>query len=1247
MSSVAEEEFADGERFQVERHLGVGGFGDVVQAFDAKRQHRVALKRLHRADATSQYRFKKEFRSLANIAHPNLVQLFELFCEEERWFFTMELVDGCNFIDHVNRACETEPSAGSFVGKTNLARLELALRQLVEGIMALHAAGKLHMDLKPSNVLVTRDGRVVLLDFGLVRETSAETAEPESLVSDFVGTPHYASPEQAAGNAVSPASDWYSVGAMLFQTFAGRLPVEGGTLLALLQNKQTTVPPHLSELVPEVPEHLDALCADLLEIDPHDRPSGPEILDRLSAGAPSQVEISTERDDALARRVLVGREQHLMALAEAYRVTREGRALAIYVHGRSGMGKTALVEHFLATLAAREQVTVLAGRCYQQESVPFNAWDGVIDSLTRHLRRLSAVEAASLRPDHTSELVRLFPVLARVKVLEAATKERLGALEPQDVRELAIGALRELFARLARRQPLVVFIDDLQWGDLDSAVLLRELLLGPEPPPMLLIGCYRSDEQESNPVLMDLMRSCSPNVGEALKLKVSPLSKERAVELAKALLSSGTQESSDAETIALESGGNPLFIAELARFATERGRGSEIPTTGVRLDEFIRFRASALPEGAQRLLQVVAVAARPTPVTVCLDAAGQTKTDLGFLGRLKTEHFVRLRSFPAGDALMMYGERVRESLLAGLSPEAIRKVHRRLAEAFERSESAYPERLAIHFRAAGNNDKAAKYAADAADRAFRVSAFEHAARLYRRALKLRAADDDSEPSAETLREEAELQEKFGDALAAAGRMDRAAQAYLAAAPQTAGRHAMVLRRRGAIQLIHSKQAEQGLETLRELLADLDLSLPRSKVGMVVSFVVNRVRAWLMGFDQQPSAEDTLEPAERLRLETAFYASLALLDVDSWGAVVLGTRFEVSALKTRDPKLLAMAWASEGIFRVFATGTRAKGADELFDRAQALANATDDDTRGVVSWLHSLAASLQGRWAASVELGVKAIRALRMARSPSANTHRTMAEWLVLEGLLAMGEITLGSTRLCALIDRVDSQGDVYISKILPLIGNLVWLARDDAAGALREIHGALSTAETSAFPSQQHIHGHIALVRSYLYAEDVDEMWRIVEQQWQRLVQTSFVRMSQPFRIMMYSTHAAAVLARAGQRRDDPRELARLLKLARHDEKRLRSERVPWATAFSLLTQAGIAHRCGHSGVALERLAESAEAFEAIDMALHAAAARRHRGVLLGDDEGAALVESADDFMRSQNIVAPERMACAIAPCFH
>jgi serine/threonine protein kinase len=195
--------FRGTRRFEPIALLGEGAVGEVYAAHDRDRGTRVAVKRLRRLGPDDVQRFKHEFRSLADLHHPNLVSLGELFLEDGEWFFTMELIEGVSFLDWVRPA-----------GRLDEARLRAALGQLAAGLSALHAAGKVHRDVKPSNVLVNAEGRVVLLDLGLV-------ADVRSSGSSFVGTPHYRAPEQAARQPAGRAADWYAVGVMLYEALTG------------------------------------------------------------------------------------------------------------------------------------------------------------------------------------------------------------------------------------------------------------------------------------------------------------------------------------------------------------------------------------------------------------------------------------------------------------------------------------------------------------------------------------------------------------------------------------------------------------------------------------------------------------------------------------------------------------------------------------------------------------------------------------------------------------------------------------------------------------------------------------------------------------------------------------------------------------------------------------------------------------------------------------------------------------------
>ena len=520
MTARALPEFKGSRRFTVRRRLGSGGHGAVYEAFDNERQSLVALKALGRGEPAALFRFKQEFRALAGLNHPNLVALYELLMEADGWFVTMEIVHGTSFLSYVWRLAgdhllptlpslteaSTEPRLGPQLllapselpprpapapragVEPDFDRLRSGLRQLVAGLDVLHEAGKLHRDIKPSNVLVTPEGQVKILDFGLVVEIQPNGRER---TRDIAGTPAYMSPEQSAGRAVTPASDWYSVGVLLYEALTGRHPFDGSVqeVLSRKQHEDAAAP---SGLAPGTPEALDRICRELLCRDPERRAAGRELLRALE-------------DPKLTARVLaresrpagpfVGREALLSQLRTAFEQVRAGEGVFLAVHGPSGMGKSSLVQRFLGGIQGQGDVLVLESRCHSQESVPYRAVDGLVDGLSEYLSHLPLREAAALLPPDMPALARLFPVLDQVLPRLEAASGVLDIPDQQELRRRGSRALRELLARLARRVRLVVFIDDLQWGDLDSLPLILDLLGALDPPRMLFLVAYRSEDR--------------------------------------------------------------------------------------------------------------------------------------------------------------------------------------------------------------------------------------------------------------------------------------------------------------------------------------------------------------------------------------------------------------------------------------------------------------------------------------------------------------------------------------------------------------------------------------------------------------------------------------------------------------------------------------------------------------------------------------------------------------------------------
>ncbi len=651
-------------RYEVLRCIGKGGMGAVYEALDRERQQLVALKTLLRFGPAALYRFKQEFRTLADVHHANLVHLYELVVGDmEQAFFTMELVRGVHFLEEYVQKLEVrsiapqsttrvvsqrkglredttesdafapEPVQPPARSPADLERLRDTLRQLVEGLDALHAAGKLHRDVKPSNVLVTHEGRVVLLDFGVATELQDGTERLPSS-DEVVGTASYMAPEQSTGEPQTPASDLYSAGVILYEALVGRPPF-AGSFVDVIAMKCRMVPPPPSACAMGVPADLDDLCMALLDRDPAVRPATGEVLRRL--GASRRVTPPPPTPDLTS--TFVGREEELRTLREAFESTRSGVQVTVRLAGVPGMGKSTVVEHFLDGLAQSGRALVLRGRAYERESIPYKAVDSAIDALSRHLMLLEEGGEPLPLPADVPALAGVFPVLQRVPGVGRPGDEPTD--DPKGVRRRAFVALRDLLSSLAERQPLVVFIDDAQWGDVDSVALLVELTRPPHAPPLLLVMTYRDSEAISSPFLIEMAATWPPSA-RVLDVEVGPLGAEDAYGMALSLLAARDEAARrTARTVVCESSGSPLLVEELVRSHRGDSSGDGTPRGAVTLDQVVGDRLDRLPRGARDLVEVVAVGGRPLPVSTFAAAAGIGQDADASVTLLRTQRFVR------------------------------------------------------------------------------------------------------------------------------------------------------------------------------------------------------------------------------------------------------------------------------------------------------------------------------------------------------------------------------------------------------------------------------------------------------------------------------------------------------------------------------------------------------------------------------------------------------------------------------
>ncbi len=728
-------------RYTIEGLISRGGMGTVFEAVDREHGSRVALKTLTHLSPGRLLRFKQEFRAVADLRHRNLVPLYELGCEQEVWFFTMELVHGEEFLEAIRGprpdagpASSVEITQGSAdadatvpmdvlggiigdelevtlpLGATvaelatpppSLPRLRECFRQLAEGLGALHRAGYVHLDIKPGNVLVDGEGRVVILDFGLARRLEAsDQVEPHELEGGaegaehtarlraadeaitVVGTPAWMSPEQHEGLPGGPEADWYAVGLMLYEALTGQraFRVEDPAALAYAKRHIEPTAPH--ELLPAVGVELSATCRLLLRPDPADRPDDERALALLGGDA-------TATDPGVFGRPFVAREEELARLDRCWAGLADGRSALVEVRGSSGLGKSALLRAFAERVlrgAARSggaaEPVVLRGRCYERESVPNKAFDGVVDDLAARLRSGLPVEL----PRFVGELARQFPVLATVPAVAERDDRLVDAAAPERRRQGA-QALRDLLERLAAEAPLLLQIDDLQWTDEESLELLTSLLEPPPAAPMLIVVGYRPDHdalEHLTPYVSLRDRLEASGVVHVEGLDLRPLGSEASRELAVAWLDElGHHDPELAASVAQESGGVPFLVEALASHALVRpeedGDAEQDGAPGV--DDVVRAILDDLQPKERGLLEVLALASRPIPQSVAFAVADLGRSALPILWSLRKAHLLRTTGASGKDRVELYHDRLRSALLANIDRDDAEAIHVRLGRA--------------------------------------------------------------------------------------------------------------------------------------------------------------------------------------------------------------------------------------------------------------------------------------------------------------------------------------------------------------------------------------------------------------------------------------------------------------------------------------------------------------------------------------------------------------------------------------
>ena len=258
-------------RYQLLERLGSGGMSDVFRARDLMLERSVAIKVLHENysnDSAFQQRFRQEARAAANLSHPNIVTVHDFGLDHGQLFIVMEYLPGKDLKTLLRQR-----------GRFSVDEAIPLMVQACAGIGYAHRAGLVHCDVKPHNMIVTPDSRLKVTDFGIARALS--TIMPDERADVVWGSPQYFSPEQATGEAPSPASDVYSLGVVLYEVLTGALPFTAPTSEELAHMHLETPPIPPSEYVPDLPSALEQIVLKVLSKEPAARYRTADQLGRV------------------------------------------------------------------------------------------------------------------------------------------------------------------------------------------------------------------------------------------------------------------------------------------------------------------------------------------------------------------------------------------------------------------------------------------------------------------------------------------------------------------------------------------------------------------------------------------------------------------------------------------------------------------------------------------------------------------------------------------------------------------------------------------------------------------------------------------------------------------------------------------------------------------------------------------------------------------------------------------------------
>lgn len=766
-------------RYSILKRLGEGGKGIVYKARDTVLNRVVAIKMLKSAVLSEEayLRFMREAQVVAKLNHPNIVSIYDIGKEDGKQFFVLEFVDGMSLRDLMRTYPEDKCD------------VQTVLRVSIDVCNALqyaHSQDILHRDMKPENILITGEGVAKLMDFGLAKMLGQPSITQEGII---VGTVAYVAPEIALGKDADARADLYSFGAVLYEMVTGKPPFPSEDSVRTIFGHIHDYPVSPSKLNPKVPHALAECIMKLLEKEPGKRyQNAAELLEVLRDVAeghlrevyvPSskpKVVVPSPRPCAVREVQLIDRVEEMSILREAVDRAARGEGNVVFLYGEAGIGKTRLARE-LGAYARLRGMQVFSGRCpalFAMDGVPpYVLWKEVIKDY---------LEACP--PQQLYKVIGFYP--GEVSKLVPELKQKLGAfpqslpISPEHERERLFEAISQFVTNISKEAPLLVVLDDLQWTDQSSLLLLHYLARGVYRESLLLLGAYRDtyvDEQHPlSAVLTELNRE---RLLQSVPLE--RMSFDDVSEMIKQILEQDEVPREFFELVYKKTRGNPFFVEEVIKSLKEeefiyrekdKWKIKEVskidfPKT---VKGVIKKRISRLDDECQHVLTMASFVGKDCSFEALREVT-RVEEDrlLELMEKMLKTGLIKERVIRGEDVYSFADIIVRDVVHEEVSRLRHKKLHSVVGSALEK---AYAEKidehlgeLALHFLEGGDKEKALNYFLKAGEKAGIVYANSEATSYLQSALEL------LEEKEGELQERGRVLERLGDLKGLVGEYD--------------------------------------------------------------------------------------------------------------------------------------------------------------------------------------------------------------------------------------------------------------------------------------------------------------------------------------------------------------------------------------------------------------------------------------------------------------------------------------------